>query len=263
MAKNGNAYRQSALKDLSGVDAETVLKRLVEKGHISAETVNTEVDAIRSETRQKTSTISSGANLSNPEKVLSPEAKEALLKNLRTRFEEHMKRHQGILWSHIHSKLESRLDKEEILWTLNELEKAGHQMDVIKVDREKLEAYLFFSCSQEAPAGHRNIVYDRRAQDNTHSNKKVSGNAVEIAAALGVELGTEELYMHLQNLRGFAWAAFDQGTWVWLRTNKKIRDTGNALYGHGISSFGRSDRTGQFGADIHDDNGSLRVALWI
>ena len=74
--------------------------------------------------------------------TLSKAQREALLKELRGRFEKNMSRHKGVDWARVQAKLEANPDK---LWSLNEMEKTGGEPDVVGIDRATGE-YVFYDC---------------------------------------------------------------------------------------------------------------------
>ena len=153
----------------------------------------------------------------------SPGTKErdGLLERLQARFEKHMHRHEGLQWAKVRTRLEARPDK---LRSLGELEKTGGEPDVVGRD-EKTGEYLFYDCSAETPSGRRSLCYDRAALDARKENKP-KGNAVEMAAAMGAALLTEEQYRRLQAL-----GACDRKTSSWLQTPPEIRKLGGAIFG--------------------------------
>ncbi|MGE5478878.1 MAG: DUF4256 domain-containing protein [Chloroflexota bacterium] len=152
---------------------------------------------------------------------LSPEIREELLGTLRSRFEKNMGRHKGLEWAKIQEKLEANPDK---LNTLNEMESSGGEPDVVAFDNNANE-YIFFDCSPECPKGRRSLCYDREALESRKENKP-QNSAVDMAAAMGIELLTEEEYRHLQTL-----GQFDSKTSSWLFTPPDIRKLGGAIYG--------------------------------
>lgn len=152
---------------------------------------------------------------------LSPEIREELLGTLRSRFEKNMGRHKGLEWAKIQEKLEANPDK---LNTLNEMESSGGEPDVVAFDNNANE-YIFFDCSPECPKGRRSLCYDREALESRKENKP-QYSAVDMAAAMGIELLTEEEYRHLQTL-----GQFDSKTSSWLFTPPDIRKLGGAIYG--------------------------------
>jgi hypothetical protein len=160
-------------------------------------------------------------------KELSPEQREALLRALKARFEKNMNRHKGVEWAKVQAKLEANTEK---LWSLNEMERTGGEPDVVGHD-EKMGEYIFYDCSAESPEGRRNVCYDREGQEARKSFKP-ENNAVDMAAAMGIELLTEEQYRELQKLGNF-----DTKTSSWVKTPSDIRKLGGALfadrrYGH-------------------------------
>jgi hypothetical protein len=159
-------------------------------------------------------------NIHSNKKDLSPERREQLLRALKARFEKNMNRHQGLGWATIQAKLEANSEK---LWSLNEMERADGEPDVVGHDKETGE-YIFYDCAAESPKGRRSLCYDREALDSRKENKP-KGNAVDMAAAMGVELLTEEQYRELQKL-----GQFDTKTSSWVKTPSKIRKLGGALF---------------------------------
>ena len=155
------------------------------------------------------------------EKELSRAAREALLKALKARFEKNMDRHRGLEWAAIKAKLEA--DREK-LWSLNEMERTGGEPDVVGRDRKTSE-YLFFDCAAESPSERRSLCYDREALES-RKEFKPKDSAMNLAAAMGIELLTEEQYRELQEL-----GEFDTKTSSWLRTPSEIRKLGGAIFG--------------------------------
>jgi hypothetical protein len=156
----------------------------------------------------------------NSKKDLSPEAREELLGALKTRFERNMNRHKGLEWTHVQAKLEANVER---LWSLNEMERTGGEPDVIGRDNKTGE-FVFCDCSAESPKGRRSLCYDREALDSRKENKP-EGNAVDMAAAIGIELLTEDQYRALQKLGNF-----DTKTSSWVKTPSNIRKLGGALF---------------------------------
>ena len=151
---------------------------------------------------------------------LSREQRAELLRTLEARFEKHPHRHQGILWAQVQARLEAGLEK---LWPLNEMERTGGEPDVVGHDKKTGE-YLFFDCSMESPAGRRSVCYDREALDSRKEHPP-ENSAIDMAAAMGIELLTEEQYLKLQKL-----GSFDEKTSSWLQTPPAIRKLGGALF---------------------------------
>lgn len=153
-------------------------------------------------------------------KELSTEQREALLRALKDRFEKNMGRHSGLEWSGVQGRLEAGTEK---LRSLNEMERTGGEPDVIGRDAGTSE-YLFYDCSPESPKGRRNVCYDREALESRKEHKP-ENSAVDMAAAMGIELLTEEEYRALQKL-----GEFDTRTSSWVKTPADIRKLGGALY---------------------------------
>ena len=159
-------------------------------------------------------------NINSNKKDMLPEQREELLRALEVRFEKNMNRHKGLEWAKIQAKLEAKAEK---LWSLNEMEKTGGEPDVVGHDKKTGE-YIFYDCAEESPKGRRSLCYDREALESRKENKP-KGNAMDMAAAIGVELLTEEQYRELQKL-----GHFDTKTSSWVKTPSAIRKLGGALF---------------------------------
>src|SRR5215210_4786257 len=146
--------------------------------------------------------------------------REELLRALKARFEKNMNRHEGLEWAKVQARLEA--DKEK-LWSLNEMERTGGEPDVVGHDNQTGE-YIFYDCSAESPTGRRSICYDREGLES-RKTAKPKNNAIDMAAAMGVELLTEEQYRQLQEL-----GDFDTKTSSWIETPSDIRKLGGALF---------------------------------
>jgi hypothetical protein len=153
---------------------------------------------------------------------LSPDQSEELLKVLKARFEKNMNRHKSLEWAKVQAKLEANAEK---LWSLNEMERTGGEPDVISHDKKTGE-YIFYDFSAESPKGRRNVCYDREGQE-AREKKGVhpEGNAIDMAAAMGIELLTEEEYRELQKLGNF-----DTKTSSWVKTPSDIRKLDGAIF---------------------------------
>ena len=145
---------------------------------------------------------------------------EEFLKILGVRFEKKMSRHQGLEWAKIQAKLEADAGK---LWSLNEMERTGGEPDVVGHDK-KTGAYVFYDCSAESPKGRRSVCYDGEALTSRKEHRP-ENSAVDMAAAMGIELLTEEQYRELQKL-----GHFDAKTSSWVKTPSAIRKLGGALF---------------------------------
>jgi hypothetical protein len=145
--------------------------------------------------------------------------RDELLQALKVRFEKNLHRHQGIAWDKVRAKLEGN---PGALRSLREMEATGGEPDVIGSDRG--EGYTFWDCSEETPAGRRSVCYDREALESRKEHKP-QGSAVELAAAMGISLLTEEQYRELQKL-----GEFDTKTSSWVSTPSEVRALGGALF---------------------------------
>src|SRR3982075_1582844 len=132
-------------------------------------------------------------NINSNKKELSPEQRAELLRALKSRFEKNMHRHKGLEWDKVQAKLEANAEK---LWSLNEMEETGGEPDVVSHDKKTGE-YICFDCSAESPKGRRSVCYDREALKSRKEHKP-ENNAIDTAAAMGIELLTEEQYLELQ-----------------------------------------------------------------
>lgn len=153
-------------------------------------------------------------------KELSPQQQEQLLKTLKTRFEKNQNRHKGLDWVKIQAKLEANTDK---LWSLNVMEETGGEPDVVGFDTEG-GAYIFYDCSPESPKGRRSLCYDLEAWES-RKEYKPKDNAMDMAAAMGIDILSEDEYRTLQAL-----GEFDLKTSSWVKTPSKIRQLGGALF---------------------------------
>ena len=153
-------------------------------------------------------------------KDIEAKQREELLTTLKARFEKNMNRHQGLAWAQVHARLEAETEK---LWSLSEMERTGGEPDVVGHD-EKTGEYIFFDCSAESPQGRRSLCYDREALE-ARKEHKPKDNAIDMAAAMGIEILTEEQYRELQKL-----GSFDTKTSSWVKTPPDIRKLGGALF---------------------------------
>lgn len=151
---------------------------------------------------------------------LSPSQSQSLLSILKTRFENNMARHEGLVWEDIQRKLENNPDK---LYILEEMEATEGEPDVVGVDSVTGE-YLFYDCAPESPKGRRSLCYDHKALEARKANKP-AGSAVAMADEMGIELLTEEQYRYLQHF-----GDFDVKTSSWVKTPEAVRKLGGALF---------------------------------
>ena len=154
------------------------------------------------------------------EKDINAKQREELLKTLKARFEKNMNRHKGLEWVNVLAKLEANTEK---MWSINEMEKTGGEPDVVGFDK-KTGQYIIFDCSAESPEGRRSVCYDRAGLESRKKHKP-ENSAADMAAAMGIELLTEEQYRELQKLGNF-----DTITSSWLKTPSDIRKLGGALF---------------------------------
>jgi hypothetical protein len=161
------------------------------------------------------------SKMKTSKKQLTTEERNGLLRTLQARFEKNMSRHKGLEWAKVLGKLETDTDK---LWSLNEMETTGGEPDVVVHDKNMGE-YIFFDCSAESPSGRRSLCYDGEALD-ARKEHKPEDSAVEMAAAMGIELLSEEQYRELQQS-----GKYDTKTSSWVKTPSDIRKLGGALFG--------------------------------
>ena len=154
-------------------------------------------------------------------KELSPGQRVELLSELKDRFEKNMNRHENLEWAEIQAKLETKAEK---LWSLGEMERTGGEPDVVGFDKTTGE-YIFYDCSAETPKGRRSVCYDREALESRKQHKP-ENNAIDLAAAMSIEILTEEEYRELQKLGNF-----DKKTSSWIKTPSEIRKLGGAIFG--------------------------------
>lgn len=149
-----------------------------------------------------------------------PADREELLKELKTRFEKNVERHKGLEWAKVQTKLEAKPEK---LWTLGEMERTGGEPDVVGLDKASGE-FIFYDCSAESPKERRSLCYDREAWESRKEHKP-KDTAVDMAAAIGIEILTEDEYRELQNL-----GEFDLKTSSWVKTPTDVRSLGGAIF---------------------------------
>lgn len=140
---------------------------------------------------------------------------------MKTRFERNMNRHEGLEWAKVQAKLEAGNQK---LRSLHEMERTGGEPDVVAHDK-KTDEYVFYDCSAESPKGRRSVCYDRKALES-RKEFKPRDSAIDMAAAMGIEILTEEQYRELQKL-----GDFDTKTSSWVETPAEIRKLGGAIFG--------------------------------
>jgi hypothetical protein len=152
---------------------------------------------------------------------MKEEQREELLGTLKARFEKNMNRHKGLEWAKVQAKLEANAEK---LWSLNEMERTGGEPDIVGYDKGAGE-YIFYDCSAESPKDRRSVCYDREGLESRKEHRP-ENSAIDMAAAMGIEILTEEQYRELQKL-----GKFDAKTSSWLKTPSEIRKLGGAIFG--------------------------------
>jgi len=154
---------------------------------------------------------------------VSPKQEKDLIGILKERFENNMQRHQGLAWSDVQARIEANPKK---LSSLHAMESTGGEPDVVGFD-EKTGEFIFYDCAEQSPSGRRSICYDEDGErERVKKGLIPGGNAVELAAAMGIELLTEEQYRAFQQL-----GEFDTKTESWLKAPEEIRELGGALFG--------------------------------
>ena len=154
-------------------------------------------------------------------KELSPKRHDELLALLKARFDANVNRHTGVRWADVTARLESNPEK---LWSLNEMETTGGEPDVVGQDKKTGE-YHFMDCSPQSPAGRTSVCYDREGLDSRKEHKP-KNNAMDMAAAMGIELLTEDQYRQLQEL-----GEFDTKSSSWVKAPAEMRKLGGGLFG--------------------------------
>src|SRR6202045_2157758 len=152
-------------------------------------------------------------NMNSNKKDLSPEQRQDLLRALNARFEKNMNRHKGLEWTKVQAKLEANAEK---LWSLSEMERTGGEPDVVGHDKKSGE-YILYDCSAESPKDRRSVCYDRESLESRKEHKP-KNNAIDMAAAMGIDLLTEEQYRELQKLGNF-----DTKKSSWVKTASFIK----------------------------------------
>lgn len=108
------------------------------------------------------------------------------------------------------------------------MEATGGEPDVIGRDAKTGE-FLFCDCSEQTPRGRRSLCYDEEAR-RSRKQHKPEGSATGMAAAMGVELLTEQQYQRLQEL-----GEFDTTTSSWVQTPLDVRRV--FIYHNGAESY--------------------------
>ncbi len=151
---------------------------------------------------------------------MKEKSSEQILGILKERFNKNKLRHSGIDWDLVEKKLLANPNK---MLSLGKMEDSGGEPDLISYDAAAKE-FTFCDCSPETPVGRRSVCYDRAALDSRKENKP-SGNAVEMASSMGIEILTEGQYRELQES-----GEYDKKTSSWIKTPMGIRKLGGALF---------------------------------
>ncbi len=197
-----------------------------------------------------TATVSTMNTMKSNQKELPPKQREELLGALQDRFEKNLNRHKGLDWAKVQARLEA---SAENLWALSEMERTGGEPDVVGQDKKSGE-YVFYDCSAETPQGRVSVCYDREGLESRKEHQP-KNTAVDMAAAMGIELLTEEQYFEFQKL-----GEFDRKTSSWVRTPDDIRKLGGALYlerRYGRIFVGHNGAQSYYG--VRGFRGSLKV----
>ena len=151
---------------------------------------------------------------------LTPPQRDELLSTLEDRFAANMRRHPDLEWADVRARLDANPAK---LWSLQEMERTGGEPDVVGRD-ERTGEIIFYDCAEQSPHGRRSLCYDRAAWESRKENKP-DNDALSLAAAMGIDLLTEEQVRALQQL-----GEFDTKTSSWIVTPPAIRQRGGALF---------------------------------
>jgi len=192
-------------------------------------------------------------NIESNKKELSPKQLDELLTALKARFEKNLNRHKGLDWAKVQSRLCGMEANAEKLWSLQEMERTGGEPDVVGQDKKSGE-YVFYDCSAQSPKGRTSLCYDREALDS-RKEFKPKNSVVDMAAAMGIEMLTEEEYFALQKL-----GEFDTRSSSWVKTPAEIRELGGAIYGdrrYGRVFVGHNGAESYYGG--RGFRGSIRV----
>ena len=189
-------------------------------------------------------------NIKSNKKQLSTKQRKELFSALKDRFEKNLNRHKGLDWAKVQARLEANPEK---LWSLQEMERTGGEPDVVGQDKKTGE-YVFYDCSAQSPKGRVSFCYDREALDS-RKEFKPKNSVMDMAAAMGIELLTEEEYFALQKL-----GEFDTKSSSWVKTPAEIRELGGAIYGD--RRYGRVF-VGHNGAESYYSGRGFRGLLWV
>jgi len=270
-------YRKGALKLSEKVTKEELaqaLDNLVEKGQLNPALLHAELEHIKAEQRHKTALVMSQAHETetieqakrqieseaNANFELTPEQETLLISTLKSRFKKNQRRHKLFLWSRVEAKLNQVPAKK--LWSLWQMEETGGEPDVVDYDKTTGE-YIFFDCSNDSPTGRRNLCWDKEIEDNYRANypeEKCFGNAVDLAAKMGIEILNEAQCRFLHEL-----GEFDNYTESWIYKPSNQRNKHKGFFGGYNRSptcrngFHMGDTLGEFCHKRVGFRGSLRI----
>ncbi len=179
---------------------------------------------------------------------LTAEQKEKLLTVLQHRLSQvpdHYARPEGIDSGEVKRALEAN---PAALWSLSKMEETGGTPDIVAVEDD---AFVFADCSAESPAGRRNCVYDKVAEESAGGT--FNGNAVDMAEEFGVEMWSPEFYRQMQTL-----GRFDCRSWSWLKSDAEAISSGDARFGN---RHGNCVEISRIGMHFHIDHGAWRGLL--
>jgi len=138
---------------------------------------------------------------------LLPKDQQKLLMILKTRFATESKsRPKDINFSNVQKALEA---KPELFWSLYQMETTGGEPDIVSVEGNE---YIFEDRSAESPSG--------RRRQNAYEAEKHSED-------FGAPIMSEAEYRAMQKTGNY-----DRGTWSWVKSPKKMLDSGRALRGN-------------------------------
>lgn len=238
----------------TGDEALAILEAAQKAGHLPEGFIEEQLAAVRGGIQDETHSRVEAAGKVQEKRELEPAQVEQLMEQLKSNFtnngREFPKLHPNAKWAEVEASLRAQ---PEMMWSLSKMEETGGRVDVIGEDDG---GFLFGDTSRESPDGRRNVVYDRKAEDDLkrlYPDETCNGNAEDTAASWGVELESEEQYRALQGK-----VPLDARTWSWLKTPQDIRDVGLALYGFRDGEYVGVDR---FHAFDRGDGGGFRCAL--
>jgi len=193
---------------------------------------------------------------------LTKEQKEKLFETLKSRFKKKPTFHVGLEWSNVKKALKA---DEKAMWSINEMEEAGHEPDVYLWDEAGFD---IGTCSKESPESGRNCVYDADAAQYVKEkfpDNPFNGSADEMAETMRIELMNPYQYVNLQ-YKG----RFDTVSESLLKTHyDKRKSKNNAFSESGFVTCGRhradTDNVSfeDISAELFDNNRGWRGTLRI